>query len=166
MLFQLALLFAFACLIALLLLVIFEPGLAYRVVDGNDNLEAQGFTRLVAVLVDSEVQRTDIVEVLTNGEAFYAAELAAIHASRLSVHIEAFILHPSRIADRFLAALIDCAKRGVRVRIVVDAIGSFLTPDSHFDALRAAGGRVAWYQPIRWYTRRPSDGGVGVHCGH
>jgi len=152
MLFQLVLLFAFASSIALLLLVLFEPGLPYHVVDGEDGREAQDFPRLVGVLVGSEVQHTDTVEVLTNGDAFYAAELAAIQASRLSVHIEAFILHPSRISDRFLAALIACANRGVRVRVVVDAIGSFPTPNSYFDGLRAVGGRVAWYQPIRWYT--------------
>jgi cardiolipin synthase len=38
------------------------------------------------------------------------------------------------------------------VRVVVDAIGSLLTPNRYFAALRAAGGRVMWYQPIRWYT--------------
>jgi cardiolipin synthase len=126
------------------------------------------------------VQHTDTVEVLTNGDAFYAAELAAIQASRLSVHIEAFILHPSRISDRFLAALIACANRGVRVRVVVDAIGSFPTPNSYFEGLRAAGGRVAWYQPIRWYTLKrfnnrshrdlivvdgKGDSWGGGHCG-
>ena len=26
------------------------------------------------------------------------------------------------------------------------------TPDRYFATLRAAGGRVSWYQPIRWYT--------------
>jgi cardiolipin synthase len=38
------------------------------------------------------------------------------------------------------------------VRVIVDAIGSFPTPDRYFATLRAAGGLVAWYQPIRWYT--------------
>ncbi len=152
MLFHFILLAAFACVIALAFLVLFEPGLPYRVVGAEHAREARDFPRLVAMLVDSQVQHADTVEVLANGEAFYAAELAAIEASRTSVHIEAFIFHRSPIADRFLAALIDCAKRGASVRLVLDAIGSLPTPDAYFDALRAAGGHVAWYQPIRWYT--------------
>lgn len=152
MLFQIVLLIGFACLVALLLLVLFEPGLPYRVIDSDDGHDAQDFVRLIGVLVDSEVQQADSAEVLTNGDVFYEAELAAIQSSRSSVHIEAFIFHPSRVADRFLAVLIDCAKRGVSVRVAVDAIGSFPTPDTYFDGLRDAGGRVAWYQPIRWYT--------------
>jgi cardiolipin synthase len=38
------------------------------------------------------------------------------------------------------------------VRVVVDAIGSFPTPARYFEKLRAAGGHVSWYQPLRWYT--------------
>ena len=59
MLFEFVLLFAFACLFALVLLVLFEPGLAYRVVDGADGRgDVQDFTRLVAIL-----KHTDTVEV-------------------------------------------------------------------------------------------------------
>lgn len=152
MLFQFALLIGLACLITLMLLVLFEPGLPYRIVDGKSGGGAQNFLDLVAVLADSQVQQADTADVLVDGAAFYAAELDVIRASRISVHIEAFIFHRSPIADRFLAALIDCANRGVSVRIVLDAIGSFPTPNAYFDELRAAGGRVAWYQPIRWYT--------------
>jgi len=147
-----ALLVAFASLTGLVLLVLFEPGLAYRVVGREDARSTPDFPGLLALLVDSKVQQAGSVQVLTNGEAFYPAELAAIETARMSVHIEAFILHPSAIADRFLAALIDRAKRGVSVRVVIDAIGSFPAPEGYFDALRAAGGRVARYQPIRWYT--------------
>jgi cardiolipin synthase A/B len=38
------------------------------------------------------------------------------------------------------------------VRLVIDAIGSTAYPDKRFAALRRAGGRVAWYHPVRWYT--------------
>ena len=41
---------------------------------------------------------------------------------------------------------------GVRVKVVVDAVGSFFTPDSYFQPLRDAGGSVAWYQPLRIKT--------------
>ena len=35
---------------------------------------------------------------------------------------------------------------------MIDAIGSTAYPDSQFGALRQAGGKVAWYHPLRWYS--------------
>lgn len=51
-----------------------------------------------------------------------------------------------------LAALTERAAAGVEVRVIVDAIGSFETRASYFDTLRAAGGQMQWYHPIRWDT--------------
>jgi cardiolipin synthase len=143
---------AVATLVALALLVLFEPALAYRVTAPDVPLDSDAFMRIVGAACDAEVQRVDEFEVLHDGERFYASELVAIAAAKTSVHIEAFIFHRSLAGDRFIAALADCAARGVQVRIIVDAIGSFPTPDRYFDPIRAKGGHVAWYQPIRWYT--------------
>lgn len=136
----------------LLLLVLFEPGLSYRVDPPVPAADSREFLRLVGAITDSDVHDAASVDVLTNGEMFYGAELDAIRKARKTVHIVAFIFHPSAIGDRFLAALTERANAGVRVRVIVDAIGSFPTPDRYFAELRAAGGHVAWYQPIRWYT--------------
>ncbi len=136
----------------LLLLVLFEPGLRYDVAGSLPDLTTPEFLRVLGAITDSAVHDAQSVEVLTDGGVFYEAELAAIRTARTSVHIEAFIFHASAIGDRFLEVLVERAKAGVAVRIVVDAIGSFPTPDRYFATLRAAGGRVAWYQPIRWYT--------------
>jgi cardiolipin synthase len=58
----------------------------------------------------------------------------------------------SAVADRLVDLLTERARAGVRVRLVIDAIGSWRTPTAYFDGLRAAGGEVAWYQPVRWHT--------------
>jgi cardiolipin synthase A/B len=139
-------------LCVLLLLVLFEPSLRYHAATSIPEATSGAFLRVLSAITDSEVRDAETVEVLTNGGVFYEAELAAIRKAGNSIHIEAFIFHPSEIGDRFLAALTERAQAGVTVRVVVDAIGSLPTPDRYFATLRAAGGRVAWYQPIRWYT--------------
>lgn len=149
---EIVLLISAAVTCGLLLLVLFEPGLAYHVEGPVTSSSSSAFLRLLAGVTGSAVERAQTVEVLTNGEAFYEAELAAIRAARKSVHIVAFIFHPGEIGDRFLAALTERARAGATVRVLVDAIGSFPTPDRYFATLRAAGGIVAWYQPVRWYT--------------
>ena len=85
--------------------------------------------------------------VYKNGTAFYPAKVPAIHAATASIHLEAFIFHATPIGYRFLEALAVRARAGVTVRVIVDRIGSFPTPDRFFTPLRAAGGVVKWYQP-------------------
>ena len=136
----------------LLLLVLFEPGLSYRIEAPVPPPDSPEFLRIVGAVTDSDVHAATSVDVLTDGPSFYAGELEAIAAARASVHIVAFIFHPSAVGDRFIAALAERARAGVAVRVIVDAIGSFPTPDRYFAPLRAAGGHVAWYQPVRWYT--------------
>jgi cardiolipin synthase len=51
-----------------------------------------------------------------------------------------------------LDALGERARAGVEVNMVVDAVGSFTTGKRFFKELRAAGGRVYFYHPIRWHT--------------
>jgi cardiolipin synthase len=90
--------------------------------------------------------------VLTNGEVFYEVELEAIRNARHNINIEAYIFQKGRVASRFIEALIERARAGVTVSLVIDAIGSFATWDSYLKPLRDAGARVERYHPIRWYT--------------
>lgn len=137
---------------ALFSLVLAEPGLAYRIDRPSYDIESHEFAGLMASLVDVPVFHGGQVDVLSNGKDFYAAQLAAIGQARRSVHLEAFVFWPSPVAGRFLDALTERARSGVKVRLVIDAIGSISTPNRYFAALREAGGQVVWYQPVRWHT--------------
>ena len=138
--------------IILLLLVLFEQGLKYHVTAPEHPLESDPFLCLLGALADAQVHVDSRVEVLTNGHAFYESQLAAIRAAKKSVNLEAYIFRKGEIGRRFVEALTERARAGVKVNVVVDAIGSFATSNAFFAPLRNAGGRVCWYQPIRWYT--------------
>jgi cardiolipin synthase len=140
---------AFVITGVLLLLVLFEPGLDYRVAPPEHPIDSDDFLCLLGALADAQVHRDSRVEVLTNGKTFYEAELAAIASAKRSVNLEAYIFRSDAISRRFVDALTERARAGVRVNVVLDAIGSFATRDKFFAALRAAGGNVRWYQPIR-----------------
>lgn len=135
----------------LIVLILFEPPLRYVVKAPKAPLESDEFVRLLGILADAEVHRVRKVDVLTNAGAYYPAALEAIGRAKKSVHLEAFIFDTSDIARKFVEALAERAAAGVKVRVVVDAVGSFLTPSSFFDPIRRAGGRMCWYQPLRWY---------------
>ena len=143
---------ATAAIVAVLFfLILFEPGLRYRVT-ASEPVDSPEFMDLLAAIINARVFDGSRVRVHSSGVAIYEAQIRAIASARSTVHVEAYLFLRGAAGDRFLAALTEAARRGVKVRVVVDAIGSFLTPDRYFDGLRAAGGRVAWYQPIRWYT--------------
>jgi cardiolipin synthase len=143
---------AFAIIAGLVLLVLFEPALKYEVTAPAHALDSEDFLCLLGALSDAQVHRDSRVEVLTNGPAFYEAQLAAVAAARRSVNLEAYIFLKDRVGHRFVEALAERARAGVRVNAVIDAVGSLTTWDSTFEPLRAAGGRVRWYQPFRLST--------------
>jgi cardiolipin synthase len=137
----------------MLVLALFEPALPYRMVRRpNVALDSPDFQRLLSALAGGQFHPHNKVEVLTNGEVYYEAELAAIRAARRSVHLEAYIFQKGVVAARFLEALVERAQAGVEVRMVLDALGSFATWASYLKPLRDAGGQVYFYHPIRWYT--------------
>jgi cardiolipin synthase len=143
---------AIAIVFTLLLLILFEPGLKYCVEAPRHALGSEEFLCLLGALADAQVHRDSRLEVLCNGTCFYSAELEAIRGAKKSVNLEAYIFRDDKIGASFVEALTERARAGVKVNVVVDAIGSFGTRDRVFAKLRKAGGRVKWYQPIRWWT--------------
>ncbi|HEX3857527.1 MAG TPA: phosphatidylserine/phosphatidylglycerophosphate/cardiolipin synthase family protein [Verrucomicrobiae bacterium] len=84
----------------------------------------------------------------TGGEIF-PHMLAAIGAARQSIRLETYIYSDGKLGRQFLAALLAAAKRGVRVRILVDAAGSWFLPGDFFNPLLATGAEVRRFNPLR-----------------
>jgi cardiolipin synthase len=136
----------------LLFLVLFERGIDYRVRVPPIDLASDQYLCLLAALSDAQIHRNSRIEVLTNGREFYPAMLEAIRAAKVCINLEAYIFARGEIAKQFVDALAERARAGVTVKVVLDYVGAFGTPDRFFDDVRAAGGQVCWYQPLRWYT--------------
>jgi cardiolipin synthase A/B len=137
----------------MLFLALFEPSLPYRMSKRPPlPLDSNQFRRLVAALGSGSFHPHNQIDVLANGEVYYESELAAIREATHSVNIEAYIFRRGKLTARFLEVLTEKARAGVEVNMIVDAVGSFTTWKSYFKDLTAAGGRVLFYHPIRWYT--------------
>src|SRR5256885_5875124 len=131
---------------------LFEPGLPSRFPPPRHPIDSREFVNFLSAIVNARLFSAGDVRVLNSGASIYEAELAAIRGAKRSVHLEAYLFLRGKIAGEVLAALIERARAGVTVRLVVDRIGSLATPNRYFSELRAAGGKVYWYQPIAWYT--------------
>lgn len=89
------------------------------------------------------------VTLLENGEAFFPAVLAAIGSAREEVLLETFILFDDKVGKRLHAALVDAARRGVRVEVTVDGYGSPDLSPEFVSALTNAGVQLRIFDPKR-----------------
>ena len=136
----------------LLFLALFEPALRYRVSDPiTAPLDSERFLNVLAALADSGIHRGTQIRVLTNGEVYYPEVLDQIRRARQSINIEAYIFAKGEIGQMFVDALTERAQAGVKVNVIVDAIGSFTTWSRFFRTLTDAGGRVFYYHGFRWH---------------
>jgi cardiolipin synthase len=92
------------------------------------------------------------VEFLNNGDAFYPPMLEAIETAQVSITVEAYIYWSGEIGRVFANALAGRARAGIKVKILLDAIGSASIGSDILEVLTTGGCQVAWYNPIRWYT--------------
>lgn len=90
----------------------------------------------------------DEVCLLRDGVEAYPAMLDAIASAQHEVLLEMYWIAPDRCGLRFLDALVAAARRGVRVRVVYDAVGSLELSPGFWAQLLAAGGEVGSYHAI------------------
>jgi len=88
------------------------------------------------------------VDILRNGDAIFPAMLEAIGGARRTVDFLTFVYWQSDIGARFAAALADSARRGVRVRVLLDAWGAQSIDKALLEQMDAAGVHVHWFRPL------------------
>ncbi|MDP9038569.1 MAG: phospholipase D-like domain-containing protein [Acidobacteriota bacterium] len=114
-------------------------------------LDSDEFVQFLSVITDG-TRRRSRVRRLKNGVQFYPEYIEVIRQAKHSINLEFYELLQGKVGDELLDALTERASAGVEVRVIVDAIGSFSTPNAYFRGLRAAGGDMRWYHPVRWDT--------------
>lgn len=99
------------------------------------------------------------VRILPSGATTLQALLGEIEQAEHHVHLEYYIFEPDRTGTQLLQALTAKVRAGVKVRLLVDAIGSpALLSRRHRRLVRdfqAAGGEFAVFHPTRLDRLRP-----------
>lgn len=139
---------AFVCW--LIVVVLFTPHIPYHI-QGRLDATSDHFVRVLESTCLVTLKRGNRVEILTDGPAFYPAMLDAIRSATETITLEVYIFQKGKIGSAFLDALAERARAGVRITVVMDAIGSFGAFRHAAGLLRAAGCRVEAYQSLRWY---------------
>ena len=101
--------------------------------------------------------------VLESGDACFQALETAITAAAHHAHLEYYMWQQDRVGTRLRDLLVEKARAGVRVRLLLDPIGSDRTPDRFLQPLRDAGGEMAWFNPISLRRLRPNQVNFRAH---
>ncbi|MDP9349439.1 MAG: phospholipase D-like domain-containing protein [Gemmatimonadota bacterium] len=134
------------------------------------------FLLALAGTVNAPTRAGGAIRMLNNGAEFFPAILDDIRAARRTVNVMVYIWEAGEVSDGFHRALLERARAGVQVRVMLDGMGAFWADRARFRALTAAGGKVYVFRPFhlgqltRFYKRNHRrsiviDGEVGYTGG-
>lgn len=84
---------------------------------------------------------------LENGEAYFPRVFEAIAAARAEVLVETFILFDDKVGQDLRRVLIDAARRGARVSLLIDGYGSEGLSEEFLGGLTSAGVVIRVFDP-------------------
>ncbi|MBA3295871.1 MAG: cardiolipin synthase B [Acidobacteria bacterium] len=105
----------------------------------------------IAGLLGADATHGNQFTVLTNGDQIFPAMLSAIAGAKRRIAFESYIFTPGDLAEQFTRGFEEAARRGVRVNIVIDALGGSIS-DAQVKRLESAGCRLAKFNRPAWYS--------------
>lgn len=98
--------------------------------------------------------RGNSLRLITSGEDAYATLEHHIQNARANIHITAFILGRDDTGRRLVKLLAERARQGVKVRLLLDSVGSMFSRGVFVNPIRSAGGKVGSFMPVLPLTTR------------
>src|SRR5437899_8178164 len=106
------------------------------------------FAATLGAYTGSSVVGGNRVEILLNGEEIFPAKLAAIRKARRTITYAQYVFEDGQPARDIASALAERCRAGVKVSVLLDAVGTLAMPPEHRAAMTEAGWRVETSQPL------------------
>jgi len=110
-----------------------------------------GYLKMLARVVGGVVERPLLpgnrIDPLVNGEEAYPAMLEAIQHARRTISFVNYIFDRDEVGVAFAHAFGEAARRGVEVRVLIDAAGGRYSWPTIFHKLRQEGVKYARFRP-------------------
>ena len=108
--------------------------------------QQQALRRRLEVIIGTPFTEGNALTVLRNGDEIFPAMLEAIRGATSTVDLMTFVYWRGDIAVEFARAMSDKALAGVRVRLLIDALGGRLIDKKLVDEMSEAGVQVEWFR--------------------
>jgi cardiolipin synthase len=87
-------------------------------------------------------------QLLRDGVEAYPAMLHAIRSARRYIRLETYMFITDAVGELFGQALAEAAERGVHVKVLYDAVGSWTSRRGFFESLRQRGVDIRPFKPF------------------
>lgn len=140
------------CLLASLLLTsgcaVFFNKPARNEITSAPEVGTPEFKRTAGALLDPSFVPGNNIRTLLNGDEIFPAMLGAIRRAQHTINLETYVFWKGHVARDFVAALDERARAGVKVNVILDALGSRRMGKENVKHLREAGVNVYIYHSI------------------
>ncbi len=110
------------------------------------------FLRSMGHLIGPAILASNRVSALINGDQIFPAMIESIRAARKSIDLETYIYWSGDVGQKFAEALAERARAGVKVRVLIDWVGSRKVDSRDLELMREAGVEVEKYNPLVWFN--------------
>ena len=110
------------------------------------------FARAASVLFGSPLVAENEVTPLYNGRQIFSAMLDEIRRAQSSITFETYIYWSGHVGAAFTQALVERAHAGVKIHLIIDAVGSAKMDATQLRAMTEAGAEIEKYRAVRWYN--------------
>ncbi len=83
-----------------------------------------------------------------SGMEIFESMKEVLNSAQRSIYLSTFIYQPDVVGEAILEILVEKAKAGVDVRLLMDGVGSLHTRSRFFKPLIEAGGQIAFFLPV------------------
>ena len=126
-----------------------EP--AHRVARHYNIIDPQ-LRREMSVLLGPAIVAGNRIQVLQNGDEIFPAMLEAIRGAQRTITFETYIYWSGEVGEQFAQALIERARSGVCVHVMLDWVGCDKISNALLERMKSGGVQVERYHRVRWYT--------------
>jgi cardiolipin synthase len=110
------------------------------------------FSRAASVLFGAPLVAGNEVTPLYNGSQIFPAMLDGIRHAQKSITFETYIYWSGNVGAAFTEALVERAHAGVKIHLIIDAVGSAKMDAVQLGKMTKAGAEIEKYRAVRWYN--------------
>jgi len=116
--------------------------------------QQRGLMQQATRISSQVVARGNAVDVFHDPERTFLALSLAIEAAESHVNVQYYIFKTDETGQAMRDLLVEKARQGVEVRLLLDAVGCWKMPNRFVDSMKKAGVKVAFFMPWRPTRRR------------
>ncbi len=118
-----------------------------RLPDTDDTHNHPVHSLLVSLGIPSS-NKNNLVHFHRDGRVAWEELTALLEGAQKSIDIAIYILGDDYIGLQILSILEQKVSQGIKVRLLLDGVGSFKLPGKRLRPLQQQGGEVAWFIPV------------------